>query len=660
MSVSRLTKCAIVLLTIPVLSAPVPFTAPEGDVNLDALVNVAQRMLGRWHVHLTAAILQLGLLLAVLPSCSPKPTLLRCGHAVANPPGSFSLDEPFNKESLDRARDEFVRRVEALGYELPYTPEMRVWTRKSVISWREEARAVAIPEWDQLHFKVKQLLDHWAGEEGGLKLFNRAFRWFFPMHELTHFLHTEFGGAPGFCAGEREANDAAVAFRTAQGAAELRSFRALIAGAVVRSVELPVAEGADSYVYFDRHYDEVGRRPEVYGAYQWRFVKDSLSRSDRLDFDRLVTGILTRNGHPTAVMMAPALDVGFHVAAHLQLPDVAITLYDPEYVERAAQAKRDMKFESSLLEGTAETLSKRLNERWQVHRLVRVPALFPDFADTRTAFRLLQGDEQPGPGNARVRARLETLLSLYPSLGTLEGENLELARVLTGLIITEYDGFYTRWVWSNMAVWDRARRRFRDAWYREINPALGVLDPEGRIRQVVIVLSPALRRHGKSFRVVDGIGRVGALLPLDSAEEGRSLLYAFHEICHGISDDLVYAAGYDEAKLSYKQGDEGKKLHILIEHAANQAMFEALTLTNPEEAEKFLADFGSLKWLGENQLLSRHAAIAGRALDSARVQELESGLRTDPERFSRIIYREGLLLPAGTLDAMRRIVRPER
>jgi len=608
-------------------------------------------------LRLALVILSLALPALSSSSCSPRPTSQLCGYAVANPPGSFSLGKPFNLESLNQARDDFVRRVEALGYELPYIPEMRIWTRKSVISWREETRAVAIPEWDRLHFKVKQLLDRWAGEEGGLKLFNLAFRWFFPMHELTHFLQTEFGGAPGFCASEREANDVAVAFRAEQGAGELPSFGGLVAGAVERAVELPVDEGGDSCTYFDRHYDELRAHPEVYGAYQFRFVEESLGRSEELDFGALVTRILTRNGHPTAVMLAPELDVGFHVAAHLRLPDVAITLHDPEYVDLAAQARRRMARSSSLLESVAPSLSKRLNERWRVHRLVRVPALFPDFRDTRTAFRLLQGDEPPGPANARVRKRLETLLTLYPSLGNLKGEELELARVLTGLIITEYDGFYSRWVWANLGAWDQARRSFREAWYREINPALGVLDPQGRIRQVVIVLSPALRRHGKSFRVVDGIGRVAARLPMDSAEQNHALLYAFHEICHGITDDLVYGAGYDKSGLSYRQGDKGKKLHTLIEHAANQAMFEALSLTNSKMEDSFLTDFGNLKWLGDNRLLSEHAAIARRNLDAGLVEELEEGLRTEPVRFSRVIYREGLLVPVGTLDALRSLIR---
>ena len=231
-----------------------------------------------------------------------------------------------------------------------------------------------------------------------------------------------------------------------------------------------------------------------------------------------------------------------------------------------------------------------------------------------------------------------------------------MARVLTGIIIQEYDGFYTRWAWANMAEWDRARRRFRDAWYEQINPALAVLDPDRRIRQVVIVLSPALRRHGKSYRVAGGIGRVAALLPLDPAEQEHALLYAFHEMCHGMSDDLVYEAGYEKDLLSYKQGDSGKELHTLIEHAANQAMFEALRSASPELARRFLAGFGNLKWLGEKHELSRHIGIAGRTPDRGRVEELEAGLVAEPDHYSGLVYEEGLLVPARTLEVLRNIV----
>lgn len=584
-------------------------------------------------------------------SCSHGPTPRTCGYAVANPPGSASAKQPHDLSSLKAKRDEFVRRVETLGFELPYTPEMRLWTRPSIISWREEARAVAVPEWDQLDPKVKQLLEGWTSDGRAMTLFNRAFRWFFPMHELTHFLQTEFGGCEGHSRCEREANDMAVAFLVGPGEGETAGWEKLVDAAVERSVALPGDDDPDAW--FDRNYHEMRERPKVYAAYQWGFVKDSLSRGAELEFDEMVTGVLTRNGHPTAVMLAPQLDVGFHVAAHLHLPDVAITLHDPKYVERVELARKDMKFPSTLLKDLAPSLSTSLNERWRVHRLVRVPALFPDFADTKTAFRLLLGDDQSGPANEVIRRRLEPLLKLYPSLRELSGEDLELARVLTGLIITQYDGFYVRWVAGQMHKWDPARRAFRDAWYEQITPALALLDPDRKIRQVVIVLSPALRRHGKSYRVADGIGRVAALLPVDPAELPHALLYAFHEMCHGISDDLVFAAGFSKVDLSYKQGDSGKQLHALIEHAANQAMFESLNVANPELLAEFLAGFGSLQWLAEADLLAEHARFAGHAPGSKQLGEFEEGLESNPVETSRLMYEEGILVPAETLKALR-------
>lgn len=41
MTIPKLWRLALVLAAIPLLSSPVPFTAPDGDLNLDGLANVA-------------------------------------------------------------------------------------------------------------------------------------------------------------------------------------------------------------------------------------------------------------------------------------------------------------------------------------------------------------------------------------------------------------------------------------------------------------------------------------------------------------------------------------------------------------------------------------------------------------------------------------------
>jgi hypothetical protein len=305
-------------------------------------------------------------------------------------------------------------------------------------------------------------------------------------------------------------------------------------------------------------------------------------------------------------------------------------------------------------------LSRQLTERWPVHRLVRVPALFPRFEDSRIAFDLLVGGGSIGTKRRRVqvRSRLERfLLPRYPSLRGLAGPDRDLARQLVSVIEEEYRLFWPKYHQARRAKWDEMRRRFRAAWHAEVAPAMAALNRGGQIKQIVIVLSPALKRHGKSYRVLGKIGRVATYLPREPAEMSHGLLYAFHEVCHGITDDLIFALGYRREDLSFKRGDKGARIHALIEVTANQAMFEALGKTNPKLQQRFITEFGDLKWLADPALLRERIALAGRELDERALAELQQGLLETSAETSRSIYEQGLLVPPKALEALRSILR---
>jgi hypothetical protein len=190
-------------------------------------------------------------------------------------------------------RDRFLERARRAGVAMPFTPEMREWTRPSMISWRQEARAVAIPRWDELGEPQRRLLELMAGARGSQQLFELLFRWFLVPHELTHALQENAAAAahPGHAAGERLANDAAVAFLAEDPEARrsLFALAPLLVGARQRLPRLPV-EGDEAALdrHVDAHYDELGRDLPLYGAFQVRLILDSLRRLDALRFEEVV------------------------------------------------------------------------------------------------------------------------------------------------------------------------------------------------------------------------------------------------------------------------------------------------------------------------------------------------------------------------------------
>jgi hypothetical protein len=190
-------------------------------------------------------------------------------------------------------RDAFLSRAARAGWVLPFVPEIREWTRPSMISWRQEAKAVAMPRWEELTDVQRQLLARMASVDGSRALFEELFHWFLVVHELTHALQNNLGGAArrdhvDHAASEKSANDVAVAYFCER--AESRRRLADLATRLEASrSRLPsLAEFADEAALartFDANYDELTRDPARYGAFQVRFILDSVRRSDELSFD---------------------------------------------------------------------------------------------------------------------------------------------------------------------------------------------------------------------------------------------------------------------------------------------------------------------------------------------------------------------------------------
>jgi hypothetical protein len=191
--------------------------------------------------------------------------------------------------SVMQLRDAFLARAARAGAELSFVPEVREWTRPSMISWRQEAKAVALPRWEELTDGQREVVERMASAGRAHALFDELFRWFLCAHELTHALQNNLNAAPrDHSVSERGANDVAVAFflESADSRKRLSDLAALLEAAKGRLPTLSeFADEATLDRYFDEHYDELTRDPARYGAFQVRFILDSVHRSDSLRFD---------------------------------------------------------------------------------------------------------------------------------------------------------------------------------------------------------------------------------------------------------------------------------------------------------------------------------------------------------------------------------------
>ncbi len=193
--------------------------------------------------------------------------------------------------TLHRIAPRFCGQVQSLGHPLPYCPEVREWTRPSLVSWREEARAVAVPSWSEVPDGVRVLMTEIApGQEQ--EFFELLFRWFLVPHELTHFLQTVHPGAADHYTSEALANDVAVAFWKEQpgGPERLASLRAHVERAIAL-LPLPAEANDDPAGYFHRNYHTLGQNPRVYGAFQFRMIHQAIARQEQLHFKSLVNAL---------------------------------------------------------------------------------------------------------------------------------------------------------------------------------------------------------------------------------------------------------------------------------------------------------------------------------------------------------------------------------
>ncbi|MDD2772212.1 MAG: hypothetical protein PHP45_00775 [Elusimicrobiales bacterium] len=200
-------------------------------------------------------------------------------------PNSTTIVQPSETLlSIQAISNQFLNRAAQSGLILSFVPEIREWTRPSLISWRQEARAVAVPNWSELSETQHALLLRMAGTGNDELLFNYLFRWFFVPHELSHALETNLGGKHDNAASEQLANDIAVAFYMEQEVEQkLMELERILENALPNLPPLP-----DTPDYFNKHYQEMGQNNlPLYAAYQTTFVLNSIHKRKNLSLDLL-------------------------------------------------------------------------------------------------------------------------------------------------------------------------------------------------------------------------------------------------------------------------------------------------------------------------------------------------------------------------------------
>ncbi len=231
---------------------------------------------------------------------------------------------PSSLVEIERVRDTYVSQAEQNGFTLPFVPGVKEWTRPSLISWRQEAKTVAIPKWEELPPAQQTLIATMAGESiDSKRFFDLLFRWFLVPHELTHAYQDKFGIPDSPARSERFANDMATAFHNSEkdSAPKLAELERVLEQAQKRLPD-PLDDAA-----FDAHYQKMD--PTLYAASQVRFILDSLKRRGSLDFARLIgdlpLSVRAIKRLPLSVRLVPMPDARTLPASALPAPEIKAT-----------------------------------------------------------------------------------------------------------------------------------------------------------------------------------------------------------------------------------------------------------------------------------------------------------------------------------------------
>jgi hypothetical protein len=191
--------------------------------------------------------------------------------------------------SILKIRDDYMTTASKFGLELSFVPEIKEWTRPSFISWRAEAKAVAIPRWEELSKDQKALVVEMAGSSDRAELFfSLLFRWFLIPHELTHAYQDQRNIKLRPSISEKLANDMAAAFlfQNKSNLDQLTELENMMVDAETNLKKSSDDKLLDSF--FDDYYQQFSNNNmRLYARYQVKFILNSLRRKKSLNVRKL-------------------------------------------------------------------------------------------------------------------------------------------------------------------------------------------------------------------------------------------------------------------------------------------------------------------------------------------------------------------------------------
>ncbi len=184
--------------------------------------------------------------------------------------------------------------VEAVGKHvgpLPASPRLSIRNSPYLAYYDREAREIVLPYWPPAKVSTRDFFIAIAdgSEAKAVELFERLFHEFLLVHELTHWLQDVLGLSLDHYTSETMANDVAVAFLMLHEGrdARLMSLDGLLADALEHLVD-PTPAGLNARTFFNAFYRVLVQDPSKYGYFQFRFIRDSISRRDDLDLESLL------------------------------------------------------------------------------------------------------------------------------------------------------------------------------------------------------------------------------------------------------------------------------------------------------------------------------------------------------------------------------------
>ena len=359
---------------------------------------------------------------------------------------------------------------------------------------------------------------------------------------------------------------------------------------------------------------------------------------------KLETGITSE------IEYAPQKSIGYFIAAVLNLQSINFDLINEHAVKELMNYKVKLKSGDLTEKTDYKKLIADLNEYSKVQKLLYIPDFFNNYAEMIVAFNLILGKNSVIGENDKILNILKnTFFIEYPFMESLTAKEREIGGELVDFINSLYTLDFKKFFTVNNDMIQKNIDMFSDAWDDSYGPAVSVLNINGEINKIKILLTPIISTKKTGFGEINKIGCVTSLLPYNKDELNRSLMLTYYRICYQIA----------EAYLSESNADVRKSLNneeylLLLKHSAEQLMYEGIRVTMPGQMSSFInSEYGKQNEFLNDKLLQMSIKSTGRDLTKEELKNLKYNLKNNLERSSKFIFQKGLFVTKELFDAFR-------